>query len=130
MILLDTHVLLWLSYDYDRISSKAKAAIKEARAKKNGLAISAITLLEVARLSSHGRVRLVPDLETFLSDVEARFVVLPITASIARQAVELPTAFPKDPVDRVIAATSLIEDIPLVTADTRIKRSRAVPVIW
>ena len=95
-----------------------------------GIAVSSITLLEIARLSSHGRIHLTPDLETFLTDLEARFVVIPITANIARQAFDLPSSFPKDPVDRVIAATALIEDLPLVTADNEMKRTRAVPIIW
>jgi PIN domain nuclease of toxin-antitoxin system len=130
LILLDTHVVLWLSYEYHRISPKAQAAIMEARAKGANLAISDITLLEIARLWSYGRVQLTPDPETFLADVEKRFTVLPITANIARQAYELPPSFPKDPVDRVIAATALIEDIPLITADDAIKRSRSIPLIW
>lgn len=130
LILLDTHVIVWLSYDYDRISARAQKVIKEARAEERGVAISSITLLEIVRLSTHGRIRLTPDLETFLSELETRFVVMPITANIARQAFELPSSFPKDPVDRVIVATALIEDIPLITADREIRRSRAVPIIW
>ena len=130
LILLDTHVVVWLSYDFDRISPRAHKAIKEARDEERGIAVSSITLLEIARLSVHGRIHLKPDLGTFLADLEERFVSLPITANIARQAFELPPNFPKDPVDRVIAATSLIEDLPLVTADNEMKRSRAVPIIW
>jgi PIN domain nuclease of toxin-antitoxin system len=130
LILLDTHVVIWLSYDYGRISTKAQAAIKEAREKERGLAISAMTLIEIARLSSHGRVHLTPDLETFLSEIEQRLVVLPISANIAIQAFDLPKSYPKDPVDRVIGATALIEDLPLVTADAEIRRTRAIPTIW
>jgi PIN domain nuclease of toxin-antitoxin system len=69
-------------------------------------------------------------LGTFLSDVERRFVILPITANIALQAFALPASYPKDPVDRIIGATALIEDIPLITADREIRKSRAVPTIW
>lgn len=130
LILLDTHVVVWLSYDYDRISTRAQKAIKEARQKDRGIAVSSITLLEIARLSSHKRIHLTPDLETFLADLELRFVVLPITANIARQAFELPSDFPRDPVDCVIAATALIEDLPLVTADKGIKRSGAISIVW
>lgn len=68
--------------------------------------------------------------EAFLSEVEHRFVILPITASIALQALELPAGYPKDPADRIIGATALIEDIPLITADAQIRKSRAVPTIW
>lgn len=130
MILLDTHVVVWLSYDHGRLSAKAQAAIKEARARERGVAISAMTLIEVAMLSSYGRIQLSPDLDTFLSDIEQRFVVLPVTAKIALQAFELPANYPKDPADRIIGATALVEDIPLVSADNEIRRSRAIPVIW
>jgi PIN domain nuclease of toxin-antitoxin system len=130
LILLDTHVVMWLSYDYDCISPKARAAIKQAREKESGMAISAMTLIEIARLSSHGRIHLTPDLGTFLSDIEQRFVLLPITANIAVQAFELPSSYPKDPADRIIGATALIEDIPLLTADREIRKSRALPTIW
>jgi PIN domain nuclease of toxin-antitoxin system len=130
LTLLDTHVVLWLARDHRRISSKAREAIQKSRKKGSGLAISSITLLEIARLSSHGRIHLTPDLETFLSDVELRFTTLPITANIARQAFELPESYPKDPVDRVIGATALIHDLPLITADKEIRNSRAVLTIW
>ncbi len=68
--------------------------------------------------------------EAFLSEVERKFVVLPITANIALQAYALPGNYPRDPADRIIGATALIEDIPLVTADQAIRKSHAVPTIW
>lgn len=130
MILLDTHVVIWLAQDYSRISPKVQSAIAEARRKGGGLAVCGITLVEIARLASHGRIRLIPDAEAFLSEVERQFIVLPITATIALQAFELPASYPKDPVDRIIGATALIEDIPLLTADREIRKSRAVATVW
>jgi PIN domain nuclease of toxin-antitoxin system len=53
-----------------------------------------------------------------------------ITANIALQAYALPASYPKDPADRIIGATALVEDIPLLTADQAIRKSRAVPTIW
>jgi PIN domain nuclease of toxin-antitoxin system len=130
MILLDTHVVIWLAQDYKRISPTAQSKIEEARRKDRGLAISDITLIEIARLGSYGRINLIPDAETVLTLVERRFIVLPITANIALQAYELPANYPKDPVDRIIGATALVEDIPLITADREIRKSRAVPTLW
>jgi PIN domain nuclease of toxin-antitoxin system len=130
LILLDTHVVIWLAQDYERISPTARSAIQTARKKERGMAVSCITLLEIARLAAHGRIRLTPDAETVLAEVEDRFIVLPITRNIALQAFKLPEGYPNDPVDRVIGATALIEDIPLLTADREIRRSRAVPTIW
>ena len=56
--------------------------------------------------------------------------MLPITRNIALQAFELQEEYPNDPVDRVLGATALVEDIPLVTADRQIRKSRTVPTIW
>ena len=130
MILLDTHVVIWLAHEYQRISSKAQAMIEEARKKEGGIAVSDITLFEIALVSNRGRVTFEPDVETTLREVERQFVVLPITANIALQAFELPSSYPNDPVDRVIGATALTEDLPLITADKDIRKSRAVPTIW
>ena len=130
MILLDTHVVVWLARDYQRISAKAQATIEKARKQDRGIAVSGISLFEIALLFSRGRVDLKPDAETVLSEVERRFVVLPITPNIALRAAELPSSYPKDPADRIIGATALIEDIPLLTADAQIRKSRAVPTLW
>ena len=130
MILLDTHVVIWLAQDYERISATAQSKIDDARRKDRGLAVSDITLLEIARLGSRGQINLIPDAETVLAEVERHFVVLPITAAIALQAYELPSRYPKDPADRIIGATALVEDIPLLTADAAIRKSRAVATIW
>jgi PIN domain nuclease of toxin-antitoxin system len=130
LILLDTHVVIWLAQDYHRISAKAQATIEEAREKDGGIAVSDITLFEIALLASRGRINFKPDVETTLSEVERQFIVLPITANIALQAFDLPASYPNDPVDRIIGATALIEDIPLLTADREIRKSRAVPTVW
>ena len=130
LILVDTHVVVWLAVDQPRISAAAKAAILKAREKKSGLAVSDMTLLEVARLSGEGKLQFEPSLEAFLSDVERRFAVLPMTGRICVQAFSLPSNYPKDPADRIIGATALVEGLTLVTADAQIRKSRAVTTIW
>ena len=130
MILLDTHVVLWLAFDQARISKKARAAIEAARESAEGLAISDITLLEIATLDRKRRITLRTTLETFLTDIEARFIVLPITARVCVRAIGFPPSYPDDPADRVIGATALVEGIRLVTADEGIRRSKELPTIW
>jgi len=130
VILVDTHVVVWLAFDQNRISRKARTAIDDARENADGLAISDITLLELATLARKGRIRLEISLESFLHEVESRFVVLPMTGRACARAVALPAAYPQDPVDRIIAATALVEGLSLLTADREIRRSRAVQTIW
>jgi PIN domain nuclease of toxin-antitoxin system len=130
VILVDTHVVLWLAFDATRISTKARTAIEDARERGGGLAISDITLLEITHLQRKRRISLRSSLETFLSEVESRFSVLPITGRVCVRAASLPAAYPGDLADQVIGATALIEGIPLVTADEGIRRARALPIIW
>jgi PIN domain nuclease of toxin-antitoxin system len=130
LILLDTHVVLWLALEPARISKRARAAIDLARQGGTGVAISAITLLEIARLSSEGQIQLNASLDTFLSDVERRFTVLPISGRVCVRAVSFPATYPKDPADKVIGATALEEGISLVTTDRGIINSHSVSTIW
>jgi len=130
LILLDTHVVIWLASDDSRISRPARSAIAEARQSRRGLAISDFTLFELSLLFGKKKFALAVTPEAFLSEVERRFTVFPVTANIALQAFDLSARFPNDPVDRILAATALIEDIPLVTADREIRRSQAVSTIW
>jgi PIN domain nuclease of toxin-antitoxin system len=130
VILLDTHVVMWMALEGDRISRKANAAIDDARRNGEGLAISDMSLLELARLAREGRIDLYPGVETFLLEVESRFVVLPMSGQACVRAMELPRTFPKDPVDRIIVATALVEGMSLITADREIRRSKVVRTIW
>ena len=130
MILVDTHVVVWLAFDPSRLSRKARAAIEDARKNGDGLAISDITLLELTTLASKGRIHLDISLESFLQEVETRFVVLPITGRACVRAVGLPAAYPQDLADRMIGGTAMTESLPLVTADRDIRQSRALHTIW
>jgi len=130
VILVDTHIVVWLAFDKHQLSKKARAAIDDARKNGDGLAISDITLLELATLASKGRVQLGISLESFLQEVESRFVVLPMSGRACARAVGLPATYPKDPADRIIAATALVEGLSLLTADHEIIRSKVLRTIW
>jgi PIN domain nuclease of toxin-antitoxin system len=130
VILVDTHVVVWLAFDQGQLSQNARAAINEARQSGEGLAICDITLLELTTLRSKGRIRLDISLESFLREIEARFIVLPISGRACVRALGLPATYPKDPADRIIGATALVEGLSLLTADREIRRSRALHTIW
>jgi PIN domain nuclease of toxin-antitoxin system len=57
-------------------------------------------------------------------------VVLPISGRACVRALGLPAAYPKDPADRIIGGTALVEGLSLLTADRAIRRSRALRTIW
>jgi PIN domain nuclease of toxin-antitoxin system len=130
LILLDTHVVVWLSFAEEKISPKARRAIDSARKSGEGLAISDITLLELATLVRKGRIRPTIGLEAFLAEVEARFVVLPMTGRVCARAMSFPESYPNDPADRIIGAMALVEGITLLTADRNVVRSGVVQTLW
>jgi len=130
VILVDTHVVVWLAFDQDRLSQRARTAINETRKNAAGLAISDITLLELATLASKDRIQLHISLESFLHEVESRFVVLPMSSRVCARAMGLPEAYPKEPADRIIGAMALVEGLHLLTADQQIRRSKAVQTVW
>jgi PIN domain nuclease of toxin-antitoxin system len=130
LILADTHIVVWLAFDQAKLSRTARTAIDRARKSSDGLAISAITLLELAALVSKNRIRLGISLESFLQEVETRFAVLPISSRACARTTTLPATYPKDPADRIMGATALVEGLALLTADREIRRSKAVQTIW
>ena len=136
MILLDTHVFVWLVSEPDRLSRRAAAAIRKAQF-QDGIAISSITLLELATLFTRGRLRGVGTLETSIRSVLERSGVSVREISRARDAegfgglaVQFPDSFTKDPADRLIGATARAEGMTLVTRDEKIRESSLLKTIW
>lgn len=130
MILLDTHVLIWLISDVERLSKPAIREVQKARNAGEAISISSISLLETASLVEKKRISITLPLQPFLESLESSFNVLPLTSRSCAKTTELPPGYPRDPADRIIGATALTEGLTLITADHNIIRSRAVPVVW
>jgi PIN domain nuclease of toxin-antitoxin system len=130
MLLLDTHIVVWIAFSPRKLSQRAENAIDDSRRHGRGLAISSISLLELVHLAYRRRIEVDVSVESFLQEVESRFVVMPLNAAIAARSVQLPIAYPKDPMDRIIGATALVEGLALVTADRSIQQSKVVKTIW
>ena len=129
MILLDTHVLIWMSSEPARLSPMAREAIRKAR-RETGVCISTISLLELARVAATGRIIFPGSVESVVREMAARVMVIPMDPEIVAVSVRLPANFPKDPSDRIIASTAIAQGMQLVTADERIRDSRVVQTIW
>jgi len=81
---------------------------------------------------AHNRLGLRGTSETVLTRLveETGVVVKEITPAVAILAVQFTEEFPRDPADRLIAATARAEGLPLVTRDARLRRSRLVETVW
>jgi PIN domain nuclease of toxin-antitoxin system len=130
MILLDTHVLVWTVADSTRLSRAALRAIKRARRQDGGLAISAITLWELALLLARGRIQAYGTVEASVRLLSEGTVVRPITPEIAALSTQFPDDYPREPADRLIGATARSEGLTLVTRDENIRRSPLIRTVW
>ncbi|MGB9148369.1 MAG: type II toxin-antitoxin system VapC family toxin [Acidobacteriaceae bacterium] len=130
MIALDTHAVIWLGENPSRLSQPATRAIQSAVESGEGLLVSSASFYEIARGIHRGRIESLLSVEELLASIERRFTVAPLTADIAVAAAQLPDAFPSDPFDRIIAATAIAHRAALITADERIRRSRALRTLW
>jgi PIN domain nuclease of toxin-antitoxin system len=64
------------------------------------------------------------------TEVETRFIILPISGHACVRALGLPATYPKDPADRIIGATALVEGLSLLTAQRGVRRPRALHIVW
>lgn len=119
-LLLDTHALLWLGAEPDRLSSAAAETVDRA----DELAVADITWFELAWLAEHGRVIAAVPVRTWLSGLASDVRSVAITPAIAATAASLGSAFPGDPADRIILATAIEHGWRLLTKDQRMRRYR------
>lgn len=129
-VLLDTHIVVrWLA-EPKRLSREQARILNEVIRRRETVAISAITLLEIAMLFSDGPVRIKVGMDELFGQLEASpaFRVLPLTIDIAKE-VALLGATLRDPADRVIVATARVHGLRLLTSDRRIIESNIVSAI-
>lgn len=115
MILLDTHVLVWLALNAPRLGRRALARIDRAL-QGDGVGVSAISFWEIAILSARGRLRpRIPAEEFRARCLSMAIAEVPVNGAIAILAAQLQVG--ADPADRLIGATALQTGATLATAD-------------
>lgn len=123
VILIDTHVAIWIATDPELIGQRSRALIEEA-ASQERILISSISFWEIALLVSKRRLRIgksPSDLRLEL--LQTGVTELPVTGPISILSVEL-NKLHGDPADRFIVATAVIHGATLMTADTDLLRWR------
>ncbi len=123
-LLLDTHIFLWSLLDPAQLSTRVAA---ELESPLNEIWVSPIVLWEILMLAERGRVSLEPDAPAWVrracQTVPFREAPLNHEIAILSRAIDL---VHQDPADRFLAATALVYDLTLVTADERLLRSRRI----
>ncbi|MDO8860409.1 type II toxin-antitoxin system VapC family toxin [Haliea sp. E1-2-M8] len=131
--MLDTHSLLWWLSGHSELSENAGAAIeRELQESSGAVLVSAISAWEIGMLVNLNRLTLTMSVDDWLeaaADVEGvRFV--PVDNATAVESTRLPGEFHKDPADRMIVALARHLNVPLITADKKIRDYKHVRSIW
>lgn len=127
MIVCDTHAWLWLASEDRRLSAAARRTIDSA----DEVGVSIISCWEVAMLVERQRLRLDRDPLSWVRDALAlpRIRLLELTPEITVESAGLEWEH-RDPADRFIVTTAILQRAPVITRDRRIRSFRGVKTIW
>ncbi|MEZ2232454.1 type II toxin-antitoxin system VapC family toxin [Microcoleus sp.] len=127
----DTHAVIWYIFADSRLSVTARTTIEQIAAEGNQVAFSSITLAEIVYLSERGRINSTT-LDLLLREVEsddALLVEIPFDRNIALTLRQVDRSQIPDLPDRIIAATGLYLNVPVISRDRRIQLS-SIDTVW
>jgi len=124
--LLDTHVLLWIIFDSDKLSPLSQKIILDKSTHKF---VSISSLWEISIKNRIGKLPLSNDLSGIFAEVEMNgFGIIGINQGCLETYNTLPLLH-RDPFDGIIVATALLQDMTIITADENIQKYN-VPWVW
>lgn len=129
MILLDTCAIIWDALDQDKLTRKASKAINETEA---DIIICDISIWEISMLIKKKRLIINGTTSEFINlFIDSRNIqIQEITPEIAELSVNFGEDINNDPADRLIAATSILKNAPIVTADQNLRDAPILETIW
>jgi PIN domain nuclease of toxin-antitoxin system len=130
-VIADTHAIIWYLLDSPRLSAPALAQFEACRTEGVTIGVASISIVEIVYLADKGRIpaRTIPLLEESLERQPSLLEIVPLTQSIALAVRQVPREQVPDLPDRVIAATAVHLDVPLISRDRKIRLSD-VATIW
>jgi PIN domain nuclease of toxin-antitoxin system len=130
-IVADTHALIWYFLEPDKLSEAAVTVLDQAVSSGDPIYLSTISLVEVCYLVEKRRL---PEfafehLSDSLDGAGGQVVAVSLDLAIARAVAQIPRKIVPDMPDRIIAATALHLNLPLVTHDRKIQAAQ-ITTIW
>lgn len=127
----DTHALIWYLFDDKRLSRPAKQFMDKATKNGEQIGYSAISVIEIVYLVEKDKIKL-ETLERLLDATgagDAALVEIPVTGQLANKMRSVSRVSIPDMPDRIIAATGLSLNVPIISRDGKIKASK-IKTIW
>lgn len=131
-IVIDTHAAIWYFANSPEISVLATEKIDNTIAKGDAIILSTISIVEIIYLID--KSKLVPQtlarLMQYLKLPNNGFISQDLTEDISLTLQQIPRSTVPDMPDRIIAATALHLNLPLVTKDHKIQKLQTIQTIW
>lgn len=127
----DTHIIIWYFSDPARLSKRAETALDNAEA-RGTIYVSAVTVVELIYLIEKSKipVDILNLLRDALDDSATAFRLVEINRAVTDEIENIPRATVPDMPDRIVSATALYLNLPLVTRDRNISQLNSIQTIW
>ena len=131
MITMDTCAIIWDALEPTKLSAKAKNAIKKAD-DSNELLMCDISIWEISMLVKRKRIEVDETPANLIKLIlsSRNYTIVNISPEIAELSVNLNDEINSDPADRIIAATSILNQAPVVTADKNLIKASILETLW
>ena len=128
----DTHALIWHLQSHPNLSPKVQAIFAEADQGQVLIIIPSIVLVEIIYLAEKGRIaqNLVQSVLKLLQGGSSNYQIAPLDLPTAQSLAQIPRTVVPDMPDRIIAATALVLNGPLLSRDSAITKATQIKVIW
>ena len=129
-VLLDTHVWIWINSSPEKISSNASKILFNK--KNDNIFISIISCWEVSKLHENRKIGFNKPLYEWINRAleYPDLCVLELTPKACAKPSEFSRPEISDPIDQMIIATALENDLPLITADENLRKYSPIITIW
>jgi PIN domain nuclease of toxin-antitoxin system len=128
-VLADTHIFLWYLQASPRLAESTKLLLDAVTSRDEPILVSAVTVVELRYLEEKGTLTEadVDAVHAVLDAEGSSFEVVPVDAAVSWAVGRVPRDAIADPWDRMIAATALVHEVPLVTYDRRLQALADLP---
>lgn len=131
-VIADTHTFIWYLRGSDKLSQTALALLDQTMQDGNLIYIASISLIEISYLVERNRIpeAAFEQLNQALTDPNTSFRAVPLDLAIAQTIRQIDRATVPEMPDRIIAATALYLNLPLITCDHKIQALQNIQTVW
>lgn len=131
-VVIDTHVLIWYIFEENRLSEIAVKTLEDVILTNSCIYISTISIIEITYLVEKERIasEVLTRVKTAIANPDVNLFEVPIDSNIANVLSEIDRLIVPEMPDRIIAATALYLQLPLITRDLKIQNLSNITVIW